>query len=75
MRRRAVADRVRHVEPAPGDVRSIDSRPAGRGAPLDTGGGATVTVILMSSVGIVRFALVARRHIDLLRCASSLCTA
>ncbi|WP_425557062.1 putative leader peptide [Geodermatophilus obscurus] len=29
----------------------------------------------MSSVGIVRFALVARRHIDLLRCASALCTA
>jgi hypothetical protein len=29
----------------------------------------------MSSVGIVRFALVERRHIDLLRCASALCTA
>jgi hypothetical protein len=29
----------------------------------------------MQSVGIVRFALVARRHVDLLRCASALCPA
>jgi hypothetical protein len=29
----------------------------------------------MLSVGIVRFALVERRHVDLLRCASALCPA
>ncbi|WP_424954947.1 putative leader peptide [Geodermatophilus obscurus] len=57
--------------------RPVDRQPArqGHGHPLDTGGGGAATVIPMSSVGIVRFALVARRHIDLLRCASALCTA
>jgi hypothetical protein len=29
----------------------------------------------MFLVGIVRIALVERRHVDLLRCASALCTA
>ncbi|WP_345771417.1 putative leader peptide [Geodermatophilus normandii] len=29
----------------------------------------------MQMVGIVRFALVERRHVDLLRCASALCPA
>ncbi|MGY1736875.1 MULTISPECIES: putative leader peptide [unclassified Geodermatophilus] len=29
----------------------------------------------MQLVGIVRIALVARRHVDLLRCASALCRA
>jgi hypothetical protein len=28
----------------------------------------------MHPIGIVRFALVERRHVDLLRCASALCT-
>jgi hypothetical protein len=45
------------------------------GTPLRRGCGTSATVIPMSSVGIVRFALVERRHIDLLRCASALCSA
>ena len=42
---------------------------------VDTGAGATARLIPMTLVEIVRIALVARRHVDLLRCASALCTA
>jgi hypothetical protein len=47
----------------------------GHGDHLHTGAGTTATVILMQLVGIVRLALVERRHVDLLRCASALCPA
>ncbi|WP_369803459.1 putative leader peptide [Geodermatophilus sp. DSM 45219] len=63
-------------EPAPCHVPSMGSQP-GRdtGHPWSAEPRTPATVISMFPVGLVRIALVERRHVDLLRCASALCRA
>jgi hypothetical protein len=54
-------------------VPAHNDQPRRDAATVPTGGGSKV--IRMQLVGIVRLALVERRHVDLLRCASALCPA